>query len=491
VGSLNHIWSRSSFGRIILITLLLCSIVPIVIFSALSIQQNATTLTKEAQTNLQLIAESQAGTIELKLKEVLDTTTIATLQVGSNLDETLPASQIQEKLAQYRPDARNILGLNTLQSGQPASESDRSNVYWNNRISLSDHIANQIVLTEKLDPVFRSIKHVSPESQWIYYTSPEGMMRLYPWSSNDHYPDDWDPRETLFYTIADPAHNPTLQPRWTPPYVDFAGAGWMVTLSMPVVDKNKQFRGVMSQDVTIRSLKQIALNIHVLDGAGYGFLIDKNGGVIAHPDYQPIDSDKGTQTDTNALQVGTDSFHTVIRRMMNEENGFGYFVDEHQNEQLLVYASIPTIGWRLGIVVPRVKVVELATSMQNRGLTVALLMIIASILVSIFFTRLIQAPLLQLLEGVQHLSKDSDGVRTVEVKSFIELNRLAQSFNDMAAKVKMRETKLKARVTELSIEIDAQHQTTQVDALAETDFFKRLELNAERLRDNLKRAGTT
>jgi len=463
----------------------LVSIVPIILFSTLSIQQNAATLTKEAQTNLQMIAESQAGTIELKLNEVLDTTTIATLQVGNDLDGTLPASQVQEKLAQYKPDARNILGLNN----QSASASDRSNVYWNNRTSLSDRVAHQIVLTEQLDPIFRSIKHVSPESQWIYYTSLDGMMRLYPWASNDQYPDDWDPRETLFYSIADPAHNPTLQPRWTPPYVDFAGAGWMVTLSIPVVDQNKQFRGVMSQDVTIRSLKQIALNIHVLDGAGYGFLIDKDGSVIAHPDYQPIDSDKGAQTTTNALQVGTDSFHTLIRRMMNEDSGFGYFVDEHQNQQLLVYASIPTIGWRLGIVVPRVKVVELATNMQNRGLTFALLMIIASILVSICLTRLIHAPLLQLLEGVQHLSEDSDGVRTVKVKSFIELNRLAQSFNDMAAKVKIRETKLKARVTELCIEIDAQHQTSQVAALAETDFFKRLELNAERLRDNLKKAG--
>jgi hypothetical protein len=471
--------------------LLLVSIIPIVSFSALSIRQNTATLAKEAQTNLQLIAESQAGTIELKLKSVLDTTFIAAYQVSSNLDESLSDAQVQEKLAQYQTDGRNILGLNINQGSPDVPANDRSNVYWDNRAGLSDQVAHQIVLTEKLDPVFRSIKQVSPETQWIYFTTPDGMMRLYPWASNDHYPDNWDPREVLFYTIAEPANNPSLEPRWTPPYVDFAGAGWMITLSIPVVAKNGQFLGVMSQDMTIKSLKEVALNIHVLDSTGYGFLIDKTGGVIAHPGFQQAESDKGTQVDTNLLQVGTDSFHALVRRMVNGENGFGYFLDEQQDEQLLVYAPIPTIGWSLGVVVPRVKVVELATNMQNRGITFTLLMIIASVLVSIFFTRLIQAPLLQLLQGVNDLSQEGDESRAIEVNSFTELNGLARSFNEMAAKVRTRETKLRARVTELCIEVDSQHQKTQVDALVETDFFKRLELNADRLRNNLKKARAT
>lgn len=37
------------------------------------------------------------------------------------------------------------------------------------------------------------------------------MMRLYPWASNDHYPDSWDPREIIFYSVAAPENNPTFQ----------------------------------------------------------------------------------------------------------------------------------------------------------------------------------------------------------------------------------------------------------------------------------------
>jgi hypothetical protein len=38
----------------------------------------------------------------------------------------------------------------------------------------------------------------------------------------------------------------------------------------------------MSHDITIDSLQEIALSINVLDGSGYGFLI-QNDGNVSHP----------------------------------------------------------------------------------------------------------------------------------------------------------------------------------------------------------------
>jgi len=485
-------WLQGSFARAILLTSLVVSTVPIALFSILSIRQNTEVLTEQTQTNLQTIVEARAATIDLKLKETLDTTRIAAHGVDDLLHEERTSDQIQEQMTRYQPDSRNILGLDVYYNSHDSQAflgNNLSNVYWNNRTSMNDAVAHEIIQTEKMDPLFESIKQVSPDTQWIYFTTPDGMMRLYPWASNDHYPDNWDPRETLFYTIAQPATNPSLQPRWTPPYVDFAGAGWMVTLSIPVIDKESKFQGIMSQDITISSLKEIALNINILDGAGYGFLIDKNGGVIAHPDFQPADANKGTQGNTNLLHVGSDSFRSVIQQMVDGKKGFGYFMDEQQQEQLLVYTPVSSIGWSLGVVVPRIKVLDLATSMRNRGILITVLMIIAAAFVSVLFTRLIHAPLIQLMQGVHHLSEDEETkeFRAIEVKSFTEINHLAQSFNEMAAKVRARETKLKAKVSEMRIEIDSRRKEAQVDALVESDYFKQLEINAERLRNKLKK----
>ena len=484
-----QIWRRGSIGRAILLMALVVSTIPLALFAALSIRQNAAALTERSQSDLQNIVAARATTIDLKLKEVFDTTYIAAQQVDTVLREELPAATLEAQIARYQPDARGILGLDAYYSGlagQGPLDDNRSNVYLAGAAPPDSAVAQQIVVTERLDTLFASIKRVSPDTQWIYFTSAEGMMRLYPWASNDHYPDGWDPRQALFYTIAEPANNPELQPRWTPPYVDFAGAGWMVTLSIPVLDAGGRFLGVMSHDITISSLREIALDTDTLAGSHYGFLIDGAGGVIAHPALQPADASKGEQTTANLLEIGTPSFRGVAEPMLAGERGFGHFTDEQDSEQLLVFAPIPTIGWSLGIVVPQTEVVALATSMQRRGLLITAVMIVAAALVSFLFTRVIHAPLIQLLKGVQLLSDAADDAGPIAVSSFVELNDLARSFNEMAAKVRARETRLRAQVSELRIEIDSQQRKAQVDAVVETDFFKRLEVNAERLRNNLR-----
>jgi hypothetical protein len=57
----------------------------------------------------------------------------------------------------------------------------------------------------------------------------------------------------------------------------------------------------------------------------------------------------------------------------------------------------------------------------------------------------------------------------------------------MASRVWERESQLKAKVAEMRIEIDTQHKQKRVDSIVETDFFKRLEANANRLRAEVRK----
>ena len=391
------------------------------------------------------------------------------------------------RLDRYQPDQRGILGLDVYYQtagGADVVGESLSNVYWTEQ-NTPETVGKHIVLTEQLDTVFSSIKSISPDTQWIYMTTTDGMMRLYPWASNDHYPDNWDPREIVFYTVAEPSNNPQLQPQWTAPYVDFAGAGWMVTASMPMVAEDGEFLGIMSHDVTINSLKEIALSINVLDGAGYGFLIDPEAKVIAHPDFLDEDASKGTQEETSLLSLGSAEYRNLIGQMVAGMSGLGYYGNDN-GDSLLVYAPIPETGWSLGISVPREEVIAPAIDMRNRAVAVTVVLVVIAVALAVLLSHFIHRPVVQLLQGVQQVAEDNQQADEISVNSFDEFEHLAIAFNKMASKVWERERNLKQKVADLRIEIDQNKKKKRLDSIVETDFFKRLELNVNQLRADVR-----
>jgi HAMP domain-containing protein len=481
-------WLQGSIYRALLLAFIFVSVIPIVVISVLFTRQSMDALTRQMEENLELLVQSKAEEINLKLDEVMHSTVIAAHLAAESLQTSADPTYVSQSLARYQPDSRQILGLDTYymeQGGAEALGTNLSNVYWPHTLDADTVVARQIVQTENLDSTFAAIKSVSPDTQWIYLTTPDGMMRLFPWASNDHYPDNWDPREIIFYDVAAPENNSTLQPQWTPPYVDFAGAGWMVTASVPILADEGTFMGVMSHDVTIESLKQIALEISVLDGIGSGFLIDNEGKVIAHPAYQDESAVEGTQEDVNLLHVGSDDYKALVQQMVDGQQGLGYYMDE-SGQSLLVYASVPNTGWSLGISIPRENVIAPAMAMRNRAIVITGVLVGTAVILAIFLAGQIHKPLSQLLQGVQQVANDHKADE-IQVKSFSEINHLAQAFNEMASRVWERESQLKAKVAEMRIEIDTQHKQKRVDSIVETDFFKRLEANANRLRAEVRK----
>ncbi len=480
-------WFQGSIYRAILLSFILVSVVPIIIISLLFTQQSMDALTEQMEENLQLLAQAKADEINLQLDEVMSNTLLASYMATDVLQEPVDTAVLQDKIPQYLPDQRNIVGLDVYyneQGGVAVLGEALSNVYWTDALSSEDEVARKIVQTEKLDPTFAAIKAISPDTQWIYMTTPEGMMRLYPWASNDNYPDDWDPREIVFYTVAAPENNPNLDPVWTAPYVDYAGAGWMVTASVPMLDSEGQFIGVMSQDVTIDSLKQIALQISVLDGGGTGFLIEDSGKVIAHPAYLEANADEGTQEELSLLTVGSADYKSLIQKMVAGGEGLGYYRDQG-DQSLLVYAPVPATGWSLGISIPRENVIAPAIAMRNRAMVFTAVMILTAVVLAVVLTKLIHKPIVQLLHGVEQVSQDQKA-DVIQVNSFAEFNDLAQAFNAMTARVWERESTLKAKVAEMSIEINTQGKQKRIDSIVETDFFKRLEANVSKLRADVR-----
>jgi DNA-binding response OmpR family regulator len=67
------------------------------------------------------------------------------------------------------------------------------------------------------------------------------------------------------------------------------------------------------------------------------------------------------------------------------------------------------------------------------------------------------------------------------------LGQLARTFQKMAREVRLREERLRQQVQELRIEIDEARQAQKVAEITETDFFKSLRAQADRLRKSNER----
>ncbi len=115
------------------------------------------------------------------------------------------------------------------------------------------HTMREIRMALALTPLFRSLIERDPDTPWVYYTSGQRFLYLYPRVESSDFFVSEQTFSMPFYLLAHPAYNPGGELIWTPVYQDQAGKGWMVTMSVPVQDRGR-FRGAISVDIATSRL---------------------------------------------------------------------------------------------------------------------------------------------------------------------------------------------------------------------------------------------
>lgn len=141
-------------------------------------------------------------------------------------------------------------------------------------------VARELDMALNLNDTFRTIKSNIPEAAWVYYTSSERFINIYPWvaSRTFFYADSL--KEKAFFRDVTPEQNPARRIIWTPAYIDEAGKGLMVTASAGVFTEG-QFRGAVSLDLTLTQLNAFVRNWHAEFGTL--FIVNRHGQLLAHP----------------------------------------------------------------------------------------------------------------------------------------------------------------------------------------------------------------
>jgi HAMP domain-containing protein len=464
-----------SLTRTLLTTLLLIAILPVGVVAYLLINASSQALTRQMESYVLSLAASKAQEIELKLEQVQSHTEIAAQAARLVLQLEMWPEAIAARMSSYEFDERGVLGLPAESySAQRAlfPEGVISNVFVARTVELTLEMQEDIVTTESLEVIWQGIQEANLNTRRVYLTTTGGMMRTYPWISNDVYPADWDPRDAVFFTAATPANNPGRRTVWTSSYLDADGQSWMVTVSIPVYDNQDNFLGVVSQDITIASLMEVVLQLQLPGSDGYGFLIDGTGKVIAHPNH--------TYTGANLVKAAGESLAPIARRMSSEHSGLSSF-DDGAGLQTLAFARVPNTDWRLAIVVPQRAVTSPAIAMRHDAIVLSLVVVGIVTAVALILSHQITHPLRQLMYGVERIGQ-GDLAHQVSLKSENEIGRLAEAFNAMAARLRLREQDLHRQIAAMRIQIDEVKKNHQVSRITETDYFRYLQQSAQQMR---------
>ena len=125
-----------------------------------------------------------------------------------------------------------------------------------------------------------SANHPSlPNAPWFYFMSDQ-MMYLYPFVNSTDFHVTEDIKKKEFYWGALPDANPQRQEFWTKAYLDAAGAGMMITHSIPLWH-NEEFYGSVNIDTTLQNLNAIISSSQ--PDFGRIFLINNHQQILAYP----------------------------------------------------------------------------------------------------------------------------------------------------------------------------------------------------------------
>ena len=406
-----------------------------------------TQVEEEQQRQLAARVAAQAEAIDARLRE-FETATVLAASAAQPIvrgEFPLTAEEQAAVLAEYERDGRNVLGRDSwyYTVHRPAFNNDQiSNVYLNSNVPLDERMAYLVAASHSLDTLFRDIVARGINTQWVYLTTAEGMMRLYPWHDNNYNNNDpfWEPQTQIFYTEVIAENTPAGQGAWTFPYVDCAGAGLMVTNAVPILAENgRDLLAVMSHDFLIESLQTEVLGFQVGDN-GFAFLLDEDAHVIAHRNH-PLDTNLPCGEEINVTWAEQEvEVAAVQEQLLGGSAGLTSYTDAEGEMWLVAYDAVETTGWRLGMAIPQSEVIAPATAIFRQVLVAAGVLLLLSLPVSFVAAGYVAQPVRQLSQAAQAI--ETSIARDEEVKALstadlahisgtVELNQLVAVFGQM------------------------------------------------------------
>ena len=195
---------------------------------------------------------------------------------------------------------------------------------------------------------------------------------------------------------------------------------WVVTLSKgienPVTKKNE---GVFFIDLNYRLLKDLCEN-NSPAASSYVFIMDGEGKIIYHPKQQLLYNGLKEEITDEVLRCGQ-----------------GHFITREGNESRLYTVSVSDkTGWRVVGVTQLSELMKNKKEMQGTYVLMAVLLLGAAMVLSMFFATAITRPIKELRDSMKEVEKGNLDNVNVAVSSQTEIGSLENSFNLMTSQIR-------------------------------------------------------
>jgi len=268
-------------------------------------------------------------------------------------------------------------------------------------------------------PMLAGYKTVDKEVSDFYFGSVDGKMID---GSGWNPPADYDPRIRPWYTKTKEQGKLSF----SDPYLDMVTKQMAVSVAMPVKNSAGQLRGVMSEDILLQTLVDNVMEIK-LHGAGYAYLIDGKGNLLAHPN--PDFVSKNLLEDARFKDLAP-----MFKEVLGKESGqVSYKFNE--KSLMMVYKKIPSTGWTLAISVPEEVIYQPLVTLKWLFVVIFVVSISIVIGVTMFTVRRITKPVEELASQVQRVAVGDLTVRA-QVNGNDEIAILATGFNSMVSNLR-------------------------------------------------------
>lgn len=171
---------------------------------------------------------------------------------------------------------------------------------------------------------------------------------------------EYDCRERPWYQLAVSKKRTVI----TDPYIDGITKQLVISIVIPTYDDESNLLGVVGIDVNLDVLVNMVNNLKVF-GVGYGFLTNKDGLILAHPQKERMFRDN---ISIESKDVIPNSLSLVGKEMLKGKIGFGDYSIGGENRR--IYYSPTVKGFYVGIVFPEKELNNILTSLTTKQLIV-------------------------------------------------------------------------------------------------------------------------
>jgi methyl-accepting chemotaxis protein len=225
----------------------------------------------------------------------------------------------------------------------------------------------------------------------------------------------------------------------------------IVVACAPIHSANKEFQGVVGVVIKAEFFTDL-ISGRKIGETGYGYMINKQGIIIAHPK-----SDFLLKLDVTTI----DPMKTINTRMMAGESGVERYTFK-EIDKIAGFAPVQFNGWSICATQNESEFLKSSNQIRNFSIVFILIAGAVGFILILLMTRSIITPINATIDGLRDISQgDGDLTKRLEVKTKDEVGELATVFNTFIDKLQ----KMIRDITDGMVTLTA--SSTELSSIAE------------------------